>query len=55
MPAKNKPNAYVVYAQSIRQQLIREGCTINGMPDLIAAARPHWEVSVTFTSLIGLN
>ena len=44
MPSKNKPNAFMVYAQSIRQQLIREGHVINGMPDLVAAAGPYWKV-----------
>ena len=46
MPPKNKPNAFIAYAQSIKQQLIREGHTINGMPDLVAAAGPYWKVSV---------
>lgn len=44
MPSKNKPNAFVVYAQSMKQQLIRDGHTINGMSDLVAAAGPYWAV-----------
>lgn len=43
MPSKNKPNAFIVYAQSIRQQLIREGHVISGTPDLVAAAGPYWK------------
>ncbi len=45
MPSKNKPNAFIVYAQSIKPRLIREGHTINSMADLVEVAGPFWKVS----------
>ena len=41
---KNKPNGFVLYANEIKNQLLREGHTIRGMPDLIHAASPRWQV-----------
>ena len=49
MPSKknnqNKPNGFVIYANEIKNQLLKEGHSIRNMPDLIAAASPKWQVS----------
>ena len=47
MPKKsnqNKPNGFIMYAEEIRNQLLREGHAIRTKPDLIAAASPRWQV-----------
>jgi len=47
MPSKksnqNKPNGFVLYANEIKNQLLKEGHSIRNMPDLIAAATPKWQ------------
>lgn len=46
MPKKNqqnKPNGFVIYANEIRDELLREGHIIRNMPDLITAASPKWQ------------
>ena len=47
MPKKgnqNKPNGFIMYAEEIRNQLLREGHAIRTKPDLITAASPRWQV-----------
>lgn len=39
---KNKPNGFILYANEIRDDLLREGHVIRGMPDLISVASPRW-------------
>ena len=46
MPKKNsqnKPNGFVIFANEIRNELLREGHVIRSMPDLITAASPKWK------------
>ncbi len=45
MPNKNKPNAFIVFAQSIKPQLINEGHKVDTMAELVSAADPYWKVS----------
>lgn len=40
----NKPNGFVMYANEIKNQLLKEGYEIRNMPDLIQAASPKWQV-----------
>ena len=48
MPKKNsqnKPNGFLLYAQEIKNELLRDGHSIRITADLIHAAAPRWEVS----------
>lgn len=46
MPKKNqaKTNGFLLYANEIKNQLLKEGCTIRNTPDLIHSASPKWQV-----------
>ena len=40
---QNKSNGFVLFATEIRNDLLREGYNIKGMPDLVVAASPRWK------------
>jgi len=48
MPPKNKPNGFLLFANEIRNQLLKDGHTIRNTHDLIHAASPNWQVSIFY-------
>ena len=52
MPKKqqNKPNGFLLYANEIKNQLLKEGHNIRSTPDLIHSASPKWQVRQIFYS-----
>ena len=44
MPSKNKPNAFLAYAYTIKARLAGEGHNVQSTSALVDAAGPYWRV-----------
>lgn len=53
MPKKqqNKPNGFMLFANEIKNQLLKEGHSIRNTPDLIHSASPKWQVKTYFIAI----